>query len=129
VRRAPPSPSSLPLSLDDFARDELFWCTAADSLLERARRVDKQHQVTTQRERALEKFEPHTWKAVLWLREHQNEFRGRIYEPARLSTSMKKQFGNVKLSADLVEGPIPMSAFNVRPCPPLVPLVLSRVHF
>ncbi|GAA5846580.1 hypothetical protein JCM9279_006751 [Rhodotorula babjevae] len=74
--------------------------------------IDKQQQVTTQRERALEHYEPSTWKAVQWLREHQNEFRGRVYEPARLSMSMKKQFGNVKLTADLVEAPIPMSAFN-----------------
>ncbi|KPV76806.1 uncharacterized protein RHOBADRAFT_51796 [Rhodotorula graminis WP1] len=77
--------------------------------------IEKQQQVATQRERNLKQWDPDTWKAVQWLRANKAEFRGRVYEPARLSMSMKKQFGNVKLDAryaDLVEGPIPLSAIN-----------------
>ncbi|BGP37124.1 Structural maintenance of chromosomes protein 5 [Rhodotorula kratochvilovae] len=80
--------------------------------------LQKQQEVKVQRERNLEHFDLPTWRAVQWLRQNGDKMRGRVFEPARLHLSVKKDVNGMKLDmrdsslVDLVEAPVPMSGFS-----------------
>lgn len=61
-----------------------------------------------------------TWRAVVWLRENANRFRGKVYEPARLNVFVKKEWNGRRIENDrelvnMIEGPIALKNFNVSP--------------
>ena len=72
------------------------------------------------RELACEKFDTMSWRAVQWLRDNQDKFRGKVYEPARLNVFIKQEFNGRKLDMrdneliNMIEGPISMTNFSVR---------------
>lgn len=72
------------------------------------------------RELACEKFDTMSWRAVQWLRDNQDKFRGKVYEPARLNVFIKQEFNGRKLDVrdnelvNMIEGPISMTHFSVR---------------
>lgn len=72
------------------------------------------------RELACEKWDPSSWRAVQWLRDNQDKFKGKVYEPARLNLFIKQEFNGRKLDmrdgelVNMIEGPITMTHFSVR---------------
>ncbi|BGO98380.1 hypothetical protein RTG_00828 [Rhodotorula toruloides ATCC 204091] len=70
------------------------------------------------REAACQRFDQDAWRAVDWLRQNQDKFKGKIYEPARLNLFLKKDFNGRKLDVrdqslvSMIEGPISMNAFS-----------------
>ncbi|GJN87793.1 hypothetical protein Rhopal_000748-T1 [Rhodotorula paludigena] len=80
--------------------------------------IEKLQQVTRQREASMAHFDPHAWTAVQWLRQNTQRFKGKVFEPARLHLGIKREVNGHKLDAkdtnliDLIEGPIPLGAFN-----------------
>ncbi|GAA5860377.1 hypothetical protein JCM3774_000398 [Rhodotorula dairenensis] len=70
------------------------------------------------RELACEKFDNMSWRAVLWLRENQDKFKGKVYEPARLNVFIKQEWNGRKLDmrdkelVNMIEGPITMRDFS-----------------
>ncbi|GAA5824176.1 hypothetical protein JCM3770_001191 [Rhodotorula araucariae] len=81
--------------------------------------LQKQQEVKLQREHNLERFDNATWRAVQWLRANGDKMRGRVFEPARLHLSIKKDLNGHKLDpardqdlVNIVEGPIPLAGFN-----------------
>ncbi|KAK4704081.1 structural maintenance of chromosomes protein 5, partial [Phenoliferia sp. Uapishka_3] len=62
-----------------------------------------------QKEKACARWEPDTWKAVVWMREQRKagNFKGPVYEPARISVSPKDS-----RLVDLTEAPISMAVFK-----------------
>lgn len=71
------------------------------------------------RELACEKFDNMSWRAVQWLRENKDKFKGNVYEPARLNVFIKQEWNGRKLDmrdkelVNMIEGPITMRDFSV----------------
>ncbi|GAA5924107.1 DNA repair ATPase SMC5 [Sporobolomyces koalae] len=83
---------------------------------ERIAHMTKAHAV---REHNLAQFDPDCWKAVKWLRENSDRFKGRVFEPSRLSVFPKQEWNGKKLNVvqdpdiiNMIEAPITMDAFR-----------------
>ncbi|KAL8278470.1 hypothetical protein RQP46_009160 [Phenoliferia psychrophenolica] len=78
--------------------------------------VDKQKFYNLQKDEANSKSESQTAAAVLWMREEKKKgnFKGNVYEPPRLTVSLKecKDVNKKKHWATLAEGPINMAHFK-----------------
>lgn len=82
------------------------------------------NQVSTQRDEHCAQQHPaghpHTWTALKWLRENKDKFKGKVYEPARISIFAKSEFKGQKLNPkddqlmSMIEGPISKDAFRVK---------------
>ncbi|TKA57227.1 hypothetical protein B0A53_01183 [Rhodotorula sp. CCFEE 5036] len=82
------------------------------------RQLEHMKQAGRVRELACEKFDIMSWRAVQWLRDNQDKFRGKVYEPARLNVFIKQEFNGRKLDMrdneliNMIEGPISMTNFS-----------------
>lgn len=88
-------------------------------LTRRSRSLARLQEAGKVREAACQRFDQDAWRAVDWLRQNQDKFKGKIYEPARLNLFLKKDFNGRKLDVrdqslvSMIEGPISMNAFSV----------------
>lgn len=65
----------------------------------------------SQRLEATRRWEPDVLKALKWMQENKGRFKGKVYEPARLTV-----FATVKAQEQLnvIEGPMGLNAWKVR---------------
>lgn len=80
------------------------------------------NQVNVQREEQTRKWDGPTMTAVEWMRKNKDVFKGRVFEPPRLSVFPKDEYRGKKFNfrseegrrlLDMIEGPISQSAFRV----------------
>ncbi|GAA6029928.1 hypothetical protein JCM8097_009173 [Rhodosporidiobolus ruineniae] len=81
------------------------------------RQLEEAQLVSCVREAGCAKYDPGTWAATQWLRQHKDQFRGEIFEPGRFNVFPKKEFKGQRLALNqdmlnLIEGPIPMAGFS-----------------
>ncbi|GAA6011423.1 hypothetical protein JCM11491_002778 [Sporobolomyces phaffii] len=81
--------------------------------------INNMKQVHVVRETALQKFDPHCWQAVQWLRQNRGMFRGQVFEPPRLTIFPKEEFKGNRFNfrrdthlLEMIEGPISKDAFR-----------------
>ncbi|GAA5914217.1 hypothetical protein JCM6882_004753 [Rhodosporidiobolus microsporus] len=73
-------------------------------------------QVAKIRENNCRQYDSDTWAATEWLRANKHRMQGQVFEPARFNIFPKKHFNGQSLDnkalLNVIEGPIPMSAFS-----------------
>ncbi|SGY66890.1 BQ5605_C004g02717 [Microbotryum silenes-dioicae] len=91
---------------EDFER-QVHQCDREIALQDK--KLKNLNNIKNQREEALRKYEPDTWKAVEWLRTTQHKFKGKVYEPPRLTLFIKHGH---EQHANLIEEPIALHVFK-----------------
>ncbi|GAA5978970.1 hypothetical protein JCM10908_002752 [Rhodotorula pacifica] len=87
-------------------------------ILNDERDLEHMKQAGRVRELACEKYDLPTWRAVQWLRQNRQMFKGTVYEPARLNVFIKQEWNGRKLNVkdeelvNMIEGPISMGNFS-----------------